>query len=170
VQKRAREVTLDPGQWLFGRGDLRIHTILGSCVAATFWHPRLLIGGMCHYLLPERASRDESPRGDLDGKYGTEALHLLLREMVRLETNAREYVVKLFGGGDMFPGRTQGSDWHIGARNAAHGRQLLIKMGYTIAVENVTGAGYRSLYFDVPTGDVWMKFRAVDQTVRHVQI
>jgi chemotaxis protein CheD len=158
--RRRPEITLSPGQWLWGGSETRVKTLLGSCVAATFWHPKLHIGGMCHYLLPER------PGGviaeTLDGKYGTEALTLLSREVDRAGTRPREYVVKLFGGGLMFPGLGNGSRWNVGAKNAAHGQRMLSELGFTISVENLTGSGYRTLHFDIATGEVWMRFRKVD--------
>ena len=47
-------VFLHPGECYFGGGPTRIATLLGSCVSITVWHPRLLVGGMCHYMLPSR--------------------------------------------------------------------------------------------------------------------
>jgi chemotaxis protein CheD len=159
-RKRERETHLNPGEWFFGGGDLRVRTLLGSCVAATFWHPTRLIGGICHYLLPERADGVVGP--DLDGKYGTEALTLMAQEVLRAGTKPPEYVVKLFGGGDMFPGLDQKSFGNVGAKNVVHGQRVLSRLGFTISVENVTGRGYRTLHFDLPTGEVWMRFRGIE--------
>ena len=50
-----REIFLNPGEYAFGTELDRIRTILGSCVAVTFWHPGLRLGAMCHYLLPARS-------------------------------------------------------------------------------------------------------------------
>src|SRR5690606_5865574 len=49
------EVNLLPGALWFGTGDVRLHTLLGSCVAITLWHPRYRYGGMCHFMLPGRS-------------------------------------------------------------------------------------------------------------------
>ncbi len=49
------EVFLQPGELYFGDGRTRVRTLLGSCVAIAVWHPRLRIGGLCHYMLPSRA-------------------------------------------------------------------------------------------------------------------
>ena len=74
------EIFLNPGEFYFGDRDVRIRTILGSCVSITLWHPKLLIGGMCHYMLPSRQGR-ETKRAD--GKYADEALGLLFEEIRR---------------------------------------------------------------------------------------
>ena len=47
-----REIFLNPGDYAFGDEQVRMRTLLGSCVAVTFWHPKLRVGAMCHYLLP----------------------------------------------------------------------------------------------------------------------
>ena len=43
-------------------------------MALTLWHPQRRLGGMCHYLLPERGG---ATTVGLDGRYGTEAIDLL---------------------------------------------------------------------------------------------
>jgi chemotaxis protein CheD len=64
------EIFLQPGDLYFGDRDNRIRTVLGSCVSLTFWNPNLLVGGMCHYMLPSR-SQERRMSGDLplDGRY-----------------------------------------------------------------------------------------------------
>jgi hypothetical protein len=65
---------------LYEKGALVLHTLrtlLGSCVAITLWHPTRRIGGMCHFLLPERKRRTNEPP---DGRYGDEAV----AEMVKV--------------------------------------------------------------------------------------
>ncbi len=39
----ALEIFLQPGEFYFGEEKTRIRTLLGSCVAVTLWHPRLLM-------------------------------------------------------------------------------------------------------------------------------
>jgi len=76
------DIFLRPGDHYFtDRKNTRIRTLLGSCVSITFWHPRLLIGGMCHYMLPERGNelRAEDWHAP-DGRYADEAVALLLKK------------------------------------------------------------------------------------------
>ncbi|MGI9213007.1 MAG: chemotaxis protein CheD, partial [Methylococcaceae bacterium] len=60
------EIFLQPGEYYFSDRDTRIRTVLGSCVAITFWHPGILVGGMCHFMLPTRMRNREST--ELDGR------------------------------------------------------------------------------------------------------
>lgn len=99
------EIFLQPGELYFGDRNTRIRTILGSCVSLVFWHPKRLTGGMCHYMLP---SRMHGSRAGLDGRYGDEAIALMLKEIHASGADPRDFRVRLFGGGNMFPGINRG--------------------------------------------------------------
>lgn len=147
------DVFLQPGDCCFGDRRTRLRTLLGSCVAITLWHPRRHIGGMCHYMLPERAAGRGTP---LDGKYADEALTLLAREIARRGTALREYEIKLFGGGDMFPSAGRCAQGRIGARNARFGKALLERQGLRAKASDLGGYGHRKLIFDLWSGHVWV--------------
>jgi chemotaxis protein CheD len=162
------EVFLQPGDFYFGNQDTRIRTLLGSCVSITVWHPQLLIGGMCHYMLPTRSGQR---RGALNGRYGDEALEMFVQELQRAGTHPREYEVKLFGGGNMFPGakkkiyclkRNCADPIHcachdVSYRNQRSARQLVEKHGFTVKAENLGGTCSRNVLFDIWSGHVWVK-------------
>lgn len=161
------EVTLQPGEFHFGGRDTRIATLLGSCISVTMWHPRLLIGGMCHYMLP---SRKDKVVHDLDGRYGSEAILMFFREAIRHDADPNDFIVKLFGGGNMFPQhKTHEACAHkpceeafdscrnVSCRNASLGISLLDKYGFKIASKSLGGSSSRKIVFDIWSGDVWMK-------------
>lgn len=75
------EIFLQPGEFYFGDEKTRIRTLLGSCVAITMWHPKLNIGGMCHYMLPQ--NRRKETAHVLDGRYAVDAMQMFLREIHR---------------------------------------------------------------------------------------
>lgn len=148
-------VFLNPGDFHFGRDKIRLHTLLGSCVAITLWHPKLRIGGMCHYLLPDRASPCAKTH-KLDGRYADEAVQLFLLEVTRHNTRPKDYHVKIFGGGNMFPRRTK-NQMDVGVRNIEVARRLLMEYGFALSIEDVGGAGHRRIIFDLWNGDVLVK-------------
>jgi chemotaxis protein CheD len=141
------EIFLKQGEVYFGDRDTRIRTVLGSCVAITMWHPDLLIGGMCHYMLPSRhprgkkfhcrirdsaigfPSRRATDKKELDGKYADEALELMFTEIQRSGTHADIEVVS----------------------------QLLAHNGLKVRAEHLGGVGHRNLIFDISNGHVWMR-------------
>ncbi|MBM3223056.1 MAG: chemotaxis protein CheD [Candidatus Tectomicrobia bacterium] len=148
------EIFLQPGEWYFGAHDTRLRTLLGSCVAITMWHPARQIGGMCHFLLPTRGPI-HAP--SLDGRYGDEALLWLFQEAVRHGTNPAEYVVKVFGGGQMFAHHTTSRLGDVGPRNVARAVELLHSCGFRITAQHVCDVGHRHIIFDVWSGAVWVK-------------
>jgi chemotaxis protein CheD len=153
---RADDVVLNPGDFCFAEAGTRIRTLLGSCVSITMWHPRLLIGGMCHYVVPHR--RHHVPPGELSGRYADEAVELFRRQIARYKTRPEDYEVKMFGGGDQFPESRRGQGvLNIPQENVNRGLELLEQNGFRLIANHLGGTGPRNLVFDVTTGEVWMK-------------
>lgn len=146
------EVVLNPGDFYFGGHDTRIHTLLGSCVSVTLWHPRLLVGGMCHYMLPHQ--RIPSARRGLDGRYADHAIRMFLNEMERIGTRAGEYVAHLYGGGNQFPPFQRGRAPDVARDNIEAGLTLLDRFGFRLARTDLGGTGPRRLTFEIATGEV----------------
>jgi chemotaxis protein CheD len=152
------EIFLQPGDYYFGDKDTRIRTVLGSCVSATFWHPNLLVGGMCHYMLPSRDwDRRSAVRSIYDGRYADEVILMMMKEIDAIGVSYKEYQVKLFGGGNMFPGTFNHREMNVGQRNIEMGRSLIKKHGFHCTAEHLGGNGHRNVIFDVWNGDVWIK-------------
>jgi chemotaxis protein CheD len=148
------EINLMPGEYYFGDKNTRIHTILGSCIAMTLWHPQQRIGGMNHIVLPSRVKPGDSR---LDGHYADEALLLFMHELVKSHTRPAEYQVKLFGGGKMFQRSLGGKAYDVAHGNIEAARALLDASGFNIQVEHVGGSGHRSIIFDLRDGSVLVK-------------
>lgn len=150
------EIFLQPGELYFGDRYTRLRTILGSCVSIVFWHPELLVGGMSHFMLPSRPGG--RPMGAaLDGRYGDEALALLLRESAGSGAHHREFRIRIFGGGDMFPQITKRRGQNIGSANVELARHLVQVYGLNCVGTHVEGTGHRHLLFDVWTGRVALR-------------
>jgi chemotaxis protein CheD len=161
------EIFLQPGDFYFGDRDTRIRTLLGSCISITVWHPKLLVGGMCHYMLPTRnRPRAATP----DGRYGDEALELFMKEIQATGTRPGEYEVKLFGGSNMFSGSGKGcrmekncsdpfavSCKDVSCRNRRSARLLVERHGFAVKAENLGGTQPHNVLFDLWSGHVWIK-------------
>lgn len=150
------EIFLNPGEYYFGDRDTRIRTVLGSCVSMTVWHPRLLVGGMSHFMLPARGSGGAG-QDELDGRYADEAMELLMAEIDAIGAPHLEYQVKLFGGGNMFPTLTKQGQPTLGDKNIDTARELIRHYGLPCAAEHLGGKGHRNVIFDVWSGHVWVK-------------
>jgi chemotaxis protein CheD len=156
------EIFLGPGDLHFGGRNTRVRTLLGSCVAVTLWHPRALIGGMCHYMMPSR--HVPLPHDDLCGRYADEALLLLMHELYAADTPPHEYQVKIFGGGSQFVGLSGGVD--VASRNVEAGLALLAKHGLTPSAMHLGGSGHRQVILELWSGDVWLRHVDVREAAR----
>ncbi len=150
------DIFLLPGEYFVGDAAFQVRTILGSCVSITLWHPGARVGGMSHFLLPTRGSSSTADSG-LDGHYGDEALALMRRDLQALGVDPRHCQAKLFGGGNMFPGRVRADAGHVGQRNGEAARDLLVQHGIPLTSESLFGVGHRQIIFDISKGDVWSR-------------
>ncbi|MDO8350701.1 MAG: chemotaxis protein CheD [Gallionella sp.] len=150
------EIYLLPGDFHFSDENTRIHTVLGSCISIALWHPLLRIGGMCHFVLPNRLKRlNHEPKGH----YADEAIELMLHEISKRNTRPSDYHVKLFGGGNMFEHVPARQTLNIARDNIEAARILLKAHGFVIQAEHVGGNGHRRIIFDLHDGSVLMKHR-----------
>ena len=154
VPEGPREIFLNPGDYAFGDEQTRIRTILGSCVAVTFWHPGLRVGAMCHYLLPTRCPSLTEPRG---GKYAEEVIPIIGEHFAGHGLQASAFQVKMFGGSNMFPGLTLGESLNIGTKNIHMGLAVLTRSGFNILNYDLAGGANRTVVFDIWSGEVWVR-------------
>jgi len=130
---------------------------LGACVSMTFWHPQLLAGGMCYYMLPERSRERRAGNWPVpDGRYADEAVALMLKHMDAVGVPHKEYQIKLFGG-NSFPKTHKNISPQIGVLNAHAARRLVKQHGFTCVAEHLGDIGYRSMLFDLWSGEVLVK-------------
>mgnify|MGYP006077833211 CR=1 FL=1 len=154
IEETTIEITLAPGEFYFGDANTCIHTLLGSCIAITLWHPLKRIGGMCHYLLPTRGDNQRLSHGH----FADDAIQLFMKNLQLTGSYPNEYEVKLFGGGNMFvPLSEPGMGVNIAKQNIEAGMNLLIKHGFSINNSDVGGNTYRKIYLKLNNGEVWVK-------------
>ncbi len=164
-RRRPSDVLLKPGEYFVGDEHHRIRTVLGSCVSVTLWCPARRIGAMSHYMLacrPPTGPQDAEP----SGRYGEDALALMLSELERRGVRRSQCEAKVFGGGQMFSGVATSGQLDVGRRNGEAARLLLRAHGIALVSESLFGQGHRQILFDVATGHVWCRqVRPVPQTV-----
>lgn len=154
------DIFLQPGDVFFGDHNHRIRTMLGSCVAIAFWHQRLCLGGMCHFMLPTSGSRKQGQL--LDGRYADQAVLMLMNEMKKHGTPHTEYKAKIFGGGDMFSTLNMSYGLDIGKQNIEAAKKLIEGNGFECIAHHLGGNGHRNVIFNVWNGDVWMRHNDVE--------
>ena len=147
----AMEIFLHPGEIYFGKAPMIISTLLGSCVAATIWHPTQHLGGMCHIVLPESLGKT------CDMKYGDCAIGEFVKQITRHSTRANEYVVNIYGGSDMFPDMKKSEGMKIGERNIDKVRELLELYKFKINEVDTGGTHSRKIRLDLSDGSVGIR-------------
>jgi chemotaxis protein CheD len=142
---------LHAGHILVSREPCRITTVLGSCVAVGLWDDESGIGGLNHFLLPERlANGAASPR------FGNIAVHALIEGVLAAGARRRSLQAKLFGGACVLRAFRNGG-WHLGSKNVEVARRLLLEAAIAIAAEDVEGTRGRKLIFQTHDGAAWVR-------------
>jgi chemotaxis protein CheD len=150
---RGRPVHLLAGQLVFGPGPVSVRTLLGSCVALTVWHPQQRIGGMCHYMLPNRA---RTPGSAFDGRFGDEAMATIMEMMDALGTRPGDYEATLSGGADTM-GAAGSAQTNIGERNIELGWMLIDRCGFQLNSVDVGDDVPRTVTLDLTNGAVQIR-------------
>ena len=170
MKNAEKKVVLHAGDYFFGKAGMHVHTLLGSCISITLWHPRLRIGGMCHFALPRT---NKIMEGELNPRYAEDCIQLFKRSVKRKNTRMSDYQVKVFGGGNLsshFFSEDIDVDERrpIGGKNTTRAYELLLDEGVDITLAHVGEFGYRRIVFDISTGDVWVRFTEVRNISHHM--
>lgn len=150
------EVFLQPGEFFVGGSRFRVRTLLGSCVSITLWHPGRRFGAMSHFLLGHSSLPAGAPLRT-DGRYGNDALRLMLARFDGAGVPHAECQATVIGGGNMFPAQRQDQARLVGHENGIAARRMLHQAGIPVVYENLFGIGHRQVLFDIATGQVWVR-------------
>jgi chemotaxis protein CheD len=151
-------VYLRPGEMVLVRVPTILTTILGSCVGATFWSPRLGIGALCHALLPRSPFLFSFNADKVELAMGRRYVDFCIRDLARqfdsLGAKRKEVEVKLFGGADVITvGR---DDLHptIGRMNCDTAIETLHEEGYNLAASDLGKTFGRKIRFNTASGRI----------------
>lgn len=117
---------------------------------------------MCHFLLPNRRRRSD---GRLDGRFGDEAMALLVREIEAAGTHTDDYKAHVYGGADTMPDQLK-DKLNIGERNVEKAWTLIDEYGFQLQSVDVGGNEPRSLVMDLGHGEVVLKRGLLSQVKR----
>ena len=149
------QVYLRPGEMVLAREPTILTTILGSCVGATFWSPRLGIGALCHAMLP-RCPVDPPTKLSLakKRKYVDFCIRDLAHQFDALGIQRKEVEVKLFGGADVIS--VERDDLHptVGRMNCEMAIETLHDEGFNLAAADLGKTFGRKIRFNTASGRV----------------
>jgi chemotaxis protein CheD len=151
---------LKAGDLMICRTACEVTTVLGSCVAVTFFSSQLGLGGICHAMLPapRHGDDDGTVRGEARWKYVSFALQELIECFTQPGLPPAAVEIKIFGGGHLIARTASGEGGaNVGANNVACARRMLSEAGFKIAAGDIGGPHGRKIVFNTLTGAVHMK-------------
>lgn len=126
-----------------------IITVLGSCIAACIRDPVAEVGGMNHFMLPDRQSSHWGADAYSAMRYGNVAMERLINDLLKNGAERGRLEVKVFGGANVIRSRNA-----IGTQNAAFVRDYLYSEGFAMAAEDLEGGRPRRIHYDPASGEV----------------
>jgi chemotaxis protein CheD len=135
-----------PGEFFVAAEDVVLTTVLGSCVSACIWDPKLGVGGMNHFLLPGESSTDPMSES---GRYGVFAMEQLINELLKRGARKATLQAKVFGGGHVMKNFTTIT---VGSRNAEFVLKFLMTEGIRVASQDLLNVHPRRVAFFPASG------------------
>ncbi|WP_341911992.1 chemoreceptor glutamine deamidase CheD [Ferrovibrio terrae] len=128
-------------------------TVLGSCVAACIRDPVAAVGGMNHFLLPDKGG-DNNPDLPFSAslRYGSYSMEQLINGILGAGGRRERLEVKIFGGANVLAGLRG-----IGHQNAEFVERYLKAEGFKIMGADLRGTLPRKVQYFPTTGVVRMK-------------
>jgi chemotaxis protein CheD len=141
---------INPGGWAI-ETELPISTLLGSCVAVCLFDPDLRLGGMNHFLLPNKTS---GANDDIDiilnGDYSME---VLVNGLLNKGARKSRLIAKAFGGGTIVSSIRMA----IGERNSAFAHEWLDREQIRLVASDFNGPWSRKVVFVPQSGDAFCR-------------
>lgn len=135
------------------RENEMLATVLGSCVAACIRDPVAQVGGMNHFLLPDKGG-DTNPDLPFSAslRYGSYSMEQLINGILGAGGRRERLEVKIFGGANVLAGLRG-----IGHQNADFVERYLKDEGFRVMGSDLRGTLPRKVQYFPTTGVVRMK-------------
>ncbi len=154
-----------PGEYYFTTADMAILTVLGSCVSACVRDRLTGIGGMNHFMLPSGGDTDGPASASM--RYGTQAMEILINQLLKAGAQRANLEAKVFGGGRVLSGMQA---LNVGERNAAFVREYLRAEKIPVAAADLNDIHPRKVAYFPRTGKVLVKkLEAADSKLVQVE-
>jgi len=147
-KKDKKKYFLNPGYVFIAADEYEIETLLGSCVSVAIRDIEKNIGGMNHYILPEREKSSVH-----SGRYGVSSIPFLINELVKIGAEIPNMRAAVIGGGKH---KELGEE--VGVKNVEIARKILSKYGIKIVKEDIGGEIGRRISFNTFTGNLTIKY------------
>lgn len=157
-------VKLLPCEYYVTNRSAVLLTVLGSCVAACLHDPLARVAGMNHFMLPDEA--EEGADDPAAMRYGTHAMDVLVRELVRAGARRERLQAKVFGGAAVLPNMPS---LNVGDRNAEFVLRYLQAEKINLYAQDLGGSQPRRVGFLAESGKVVVRKLRAAQDVSQVE-
>ena len=153
-----RRVVLKPGEYFVSKQQVVISTLLGSCVAACLWDEPNKVIGMNHFLLANRRYARKEPLCSTEaGRYGVQAMELLINGMMKLGARRENLRAKVFGGASVIKASGGDNFSCVGEVNTRFIVEFLVTDGIPLVSADLGGNVGRVIYFSSEDFSVHMR-------------
>ncbi|OPY14089.1 chemotaxis protein CheD [Syntrophus buswellii] len=133
--------------------DVLVTYALGSCIAVAIYDPRVKVGGLLHYMLPD-STLDMNKAKATPGMFADTGIPLLFKACYNLGAQKKSMIVKVIGGASILDDTNY---FRIGQKNIMAVRKMFWKNNVMINGED-TGNNYnRTVRLEISTGKVFVK-------------
>ena len=128
---------------------------LGSCIGVSIWDPKVKVGGMLHYMLPDSSISADKAKAN-PAMFADTGIPSLFRATYELGAVKKNLIVKVAGGSQLLD---DNGTFNIDKRNYAMLRKIFWKAGVLIDSEDFGGSISRTVRLEVGTGRVTVRNR-----------
>jgi chemotaxis protein CheD len=160
-----KHIIIHPGEYYVSQEDVVISTILGSCISACIYDPVSRIAGMNHFLLSnKRYSKDMQVCLSEAGRYGVNAMELIINDMLKLGAKRKNFRAKAFGGSSLLGGGCRPDSFLcVGDVNCRFIVEFLNNEGIPLVASNLGGNFGRVIRFS--SSDYSVLMRRIRKTI-----
>ena len=136
---------LKPGYAMANRDASVIRTVLGNCVAVTFFDRSNKFGGMNQFVFPKTMRRE-----DMTAQYGNVGIRALFKMLIDMGASRQEIVAQIIGGSECGIFNDEG----LGFQNIDLARGVLDKLRVPVISEDVGGSMGRKVIYHTGTNEI----------------
>ncbi|OQA63496.1 MAG: chemotaxis protein CheD [Treponema sp.] len=153
------KIVVHPGEQAVTAEPSLITTLLGSCIAVCLYDPVNKVAGMNHFLLANRRYAKDIPMPISEaGRYGINAMELLINALLKKGAERKYFKAKVFGGAAVIQLDVQDNFMCVGDVNARFIKEFLNTEKIATESMDIGGTQGRVIKFRTDTYAVYRRF------------
>jgi chemotaxis protein CheD len=134
-------------------GDVLITYALGSCISIAVYDPKVRVGGLLHFMLPDSAL-DAGKAKEKAAMFADTGIPLLFKSCYAIGAEKKRMIVKVAGGASILD---DGNYFRIGQKNITAMRKIFWHNNVLIDAEDTGRNCNRTVRLDIANGQCLVK-------------